>query len=183
LKKTFAIVLLIAHLFNLGGYMLLSQYLVYKSDKFAAGQIRKGFYDNTNLIEIKVPQHMPQVQNWKSFARVSGQIQLKGVAYNYVKLKVTQDTLYVQCVPNYQTTKLLTQNVINAKQLSDIPVSKKSHESSGKKSGIDNKYDHPAMAYSYVPQFFTIQNYRTSIIINIDQPFISTDGRPPELAA
>lgn len=163
--------------------MLLNQYMVYKSDKFAAEQISKGVYDNANLIEIKVPQQMPQIQNWKSYAQVSGQIQLKGVAYNYVKLKVTQDTLYVQCIPNYQTTKLLTQNVINAKQLNDIPVSKKSHESSGKKSGIDNNYNNPVIAYSFVPQFFIIQNYRTPIIINIDQPFISTDGRPPELAA
>ncbi len=159
--------------------MLFSQYLVYQSDKFASEQISKDQYDAANLIEVKIPQHMPQVQDWKSYARISGQIRFNNAAYNYVKLRVTKDTLYVQCVPNYQTTKLLTANVITAKQLNDIPVNKKTHESSGKKSGIDFKYDHPVMTYYFAPQVFAIQNYRNSISINIDQPLILTASRPP----
>jgi hypothetical protein len=183
LKKTFAIVLLVAHFFNLGGYMVLSQYLVYRADKFASEQISKGKYDTANLIEIKIPQHMPQITNWKTYVNVSGQIQFDGAAYNYVKLKVTRDTIFVQCIPNYKTTKLLNENVICAKQLNDIPVSKKAHEASGKKTGIDNKYNHPVITYAFIPRVSAIQKLNTFIFIDINQPIIIIDGRPPEVIA
>lgn len=161
--------------------MLLSQYLVYRSDKFASEQISKGKYDTANLIEIKIPQHLPGISNWKSYIRVSGQIQLEGVAYNYVKLKVTRDTVFVQCIPNYQTTKLLSQNVIYARQLSDIPVSKKAHESSGKRTGVDNKYNHPVIAYRFTPGVSAVKKPRGVIFIKINPPLISVSARPPEL--
>lgn len=180
MKKFFATILLIAHLFNIGGYMVLSQYLVYQSDKFAAEQISKGKYDTTNLIEIKIPQHMPQIHDWKSFVCVSGQVQFAGIAYNYVKLKVTRDTVFVQCIPNYETTKLLTDNVIYAKQLNDIPISKKAHESSGKKTGVDNKYNYPITAYTFTSRVSAIKKLNTFIFIDINQPLILIDGRPPE---
>lgn len=161
--------------------MVLSQYLVYRSDKFATEQISKGKYDTTNLIEIKIPQHLPQIHDWKSYVRVSGQIQFHGVAYNYVKLKVTRDTVFVQCIPNYETTKLITENVIYAKQLNDIPVSKKAHEAWGKKSGVDNKYNHPVAIYNFTPRISAIQKLNTFIFIDINQPLILINGQPPQV--
>jgi len=160
--------------------MLLSQYLVYRSDKFAGEQISKGRYDTSNLIEIKIPQHLPQIHDWKSYVRVSGQIQFDGVAYNYVKLKVTRDTVFVQCIPNYETTKLLTENVIYAKQLNDIPISKKAHESSGKKTGVDNKYNYPLITYTFISGVSAIRKFKVFISIDLNQPLILKDGRPPE---
>ena len=175
--------MLVVHLFNVGGYLVLNQYLVQQSNKFVTEQISKGKYDINNLMEIKVKQHLPQIQDWKSYARVSGQIQLNGVAYNYVRLKMTRDTLFVQCIPNYETTKLLNENVICAKQVNDIPVSKKAHESSGKKAGVDNKYNFPVNCNALFAISPEVQKLNTFIYISIKQPLVQIAGRPPEIIA
>lgn len=173
--------MLVVHLFNMGGYLLLNQYLVYQSDKFITRQISKGKYDVNNLIEIKIKQHLPQIRDWKTYIRVSGQIQLKGVAYNYVKLKMTRDTMFVQCIPNYQTTKLLDENIICAKQINDVPISKKAHESAAKKTGVDNKYSFPITTFAFFTAPPVIQKLSTFIYISINHPLVSVAGRPPEI--
>lgn len=175
--------MLIIHLFNVGGYLVLNQYLVHQSNTFITEQISKGKYDINNLIEIKIKQHLPQIQDWKTYARVSGQIQLNGVSYNYVRLKMTRDTLFVQCIPNYETTKLLHENIICAKQVNDIPVSKSAHESSGKKTGVDNKYQFQITQYTFfaIPQ--DSRKLSTFIYISINQPLVQIAGRPPEIVA
>ena len=43
--------------------------------------------------------------------------------------------MFVMCVPNYEKTRLLNSNVICAKQLADLPVSKHDNLPSIKKSG------------------------------------------------
>jgi len=166
-----------------GGYMVLNQYLVHRSNSFVTEQISKGKYDINNLIEIKIKQHLPQIQDWKTYARVSGQIQLNGVAYNYVRLKMTRDTLFVQCIPNYTTTKLLNENIICAKQVNDIPVSKKAHESSSKKPGGDNKYNFPMVCNTFFAVSPEIQKLSTFIYISIKQPLVQIAVRPPEVVA
>jgi len=173
--------MLIVHLFNAGGYLVLNQYLVHQSNKFVTEQISKGKYDINNLIEIKIKQHLPQIRDWKTYTRVSGQIQLNGVAYNYVRLKMTRDTLFVQCIPNYETTKLLNENIICAKEVNDIPVSKKAHESSGKKTGIDNKYHFPTSSNVLFVISPEVQKLNTFIYISIKQPLVQIAGRPPEV--
>jgi hypothetical protein len=175
--------MLIVHLFNLGGFMAVNRYLVYRSDKFASEQISKGKYDAANLIEIKIPQHMPQIKDWDQYVRVSGQVQLNGFAYNYVKLRVTRDTLFIQSIPNYQTTKLLSQNIINAKQLGDVPLSKKTPESSIKKFGTDSLYNYLVINYAFSSRISAIQKLSTFVAIDINQPLIPIDGRPPEVIA
>ncbi|MGF7041847.1 hypothetical protein [Mucilaginibacter lappiensis] len=183
MKRYFAVILLVVHLFNLGGYLLLNQYLVYRSNKFITEQISNGKYDVNNLIEIKIKQHLPQIHDWKTYVRVSGQIQLKGVAYNYVKLKMTRDTLFVQCIPNYETTKLLNENIICARQINDIPTSKKAHESSGKKIGVDTKYNHPIAVHTFFAASQATLKFSTFIYISIKQPLVAIVGRPPEAIA
>ncbi|MBB6112576.1 hypothetical protein [Mucilaginibacter lappiensis] len=180
MNRILATFVLFAHLFNAGGYLVLNQYLVNQSDKFVTDQISKGKYDTNNLIEIKIKQHLPQIRDWKAYARVSGQIQLNGVAYNYVKLKMTRDTLFVQCIPNYETTNLLNENIICAKQVNDIPVSKKAHESSGKKTGADNKYNFPTTSNILFAASPEVKKLNTFIYISIRQPLIQIAGRPPE---
>jgi hypothetical protein len=175
--------MLIVHLFNVGGYLALNQYLINRSDRFVTEQISKGKYDINNLIEIKIKQHLPQIQDWNGYARISGQIQLNGVAYNYVALKMTRDTMFVRCIPNYETTKLLHENIICAKQVNDIPVSKKAHESSGKKIGVDNKYNFPATCNVFFTASPDVQKLNTFIYISIKQPLVQIAHRPPEAIA
>jgi len=119
-------------MFSICGHILLYQYFVYKADQYFNEQISQNRYNISDLVEIKVPQHTSIVQDWKRYEPISGQVQFRNTCYNYVKLKLTADTIYLQCIPNYEKTRLFNQNIISAKEVADIPVSKKSHVPFGK---------------------------------------------------
>ena len=132
LKKLIAISLLFIHLFNIGGQLLLHQYFVYKSDKLFNEQINKNRYNVDDLTEIKIPVNMPQINDWKNFENLTGQVQFAYSSYNYVKIRVTRTAIFLMCIPNYETTHFSNHNIIYARQIPDIPVSKKEHVPFGK---------------------------------------------------
>lgn len=148
MKRFTTIVLLSLHLFYSGAYMLLFYCLIYQSDRFVEKQISKGYYNVRDLVEIKIPVHIPYGQDWTDYQPISGQIQLREACYNYVKLKITNDTLYVMCVPNYRTTKLIQSNIIYARQVSDFPLTKKG--TSLKQLSVD-QYNFTVVNYEIKP--------------------------------
>ncbi|QHS55996.1 hypothetical protein GWR56_10790 [Mucilaginibacter sp. 14171R-50] len=179
MKKFFAILLLLIHFFNWGGYMLLQNYMLELSDRRMNDLISHNLYNPNALVELKIKQNLPGINEWPDYKNVSGSIQLKNACYNYVKLKFTKDTLYVMCVPNYEKTKLIDNNVIYAKQINDIPTDK-GNDTSAKKGGPDVKYDHPQLVIRFL-NFENIQPRGINKIYNLSaDPFIGTPGQPPE---
>ena len=126
------------YLFNLGGQLALHQYFSHLSDKFFTEQTSKGLYNVGDLTEVKLPVNMPEITNWKNYENIKGCIQFDNVSYNYVKMKITRSALYLMCIPNYNTTRLFGQNIINAKQSKSVPVPKKEHVPFGKASLLGN---------------------------------------------
>lgn len=180
MRKLLAIFLLITHFFNWGGYMLLQNYMVARADRHMNELISHDLYDPNSLVELKVKQNVPGINEWSDYRNVSGSIQLKNACYNYVKLKFTRDTLYVMCVPNYQKTKLIDNNVIYAKQINDIPTDKKSNETSVKKGGADSKYDHPQLLINFLRFDSIPPRGAVKVYILAASPFIPIPGQPPE---
>lgn len=127
LKKLAAILLLSIHLYSLGGYLILHQYMSYRADKFYEEQAAKGLYNTSDLEDVEVPVNMPGITDWKGYENISGQIRFGDCSYNYVQMKVTRHTLYLKCVPNYKSTLLNTHNIIHAGSVKDIPVPHKDH--------------------------------------------------------
>lgn len=127
MKRLIAISFIALHLFNIGGYLVLHQYFTYKSDRFFNEQTDKNKYNTGDLTEIRIPVNMPNIADWTCYENVSGSIRFENASYNYVKMKMTRNVLYLMCVPNYETTHLSSQNVIVAKNIKDIPVPKKQH--------------------------------------------------------
>jgi hypothetical protein len=106
LRKVLAIMLLVVHLFNSGGYRL-----VFKQMEDAVGQrmisrIDELAYDDKDLVEIKVPVNLPYQSNWPEFERYDGEVYMDGVHYNYVKRKLHNDTLILLCLPNAEKMNL-----------------------------------------------------------------------------
>ena len=137
MRRLIAITLLSLHLFNIGGYLALYQYFSYKSDKFFNEQTGKNKYNVHELTEIKIPVDMPTVTEWPTYENISGSIQFEDASYNYVKMRLTRTAIYIMCVPNYETTRLLGGNVISAKHIKNIPVPKKEHVPFGKTNAIE----------------------------------------------
>ncbi|QQL48423.1 hypothetical protein [Mucilaginibacter ginkgonis] len=125
MKRAAAILLLLVTLYNLGGYLLAFQLVIYHSNKLAEQQISSNKYNEADLVEIKIPVRLPGIDSWRGYQNVSGTVELEKGAYNYVRMKMSTDTIYVMCVPNYKTTRLLKANVICAKEVSDAPFNEK----------------------------------------------------------
>src|ERR1700744_3940715 len=139
--------MLLVILFNLGGYSLFFQYMINRSDNKIIYRINHNHYRNSELVEVKIPVNLPTLQDWTEYAEVSGQVQFKNNNYNYAEIKMTRDTLYLLVIPNHARTKLVNANIIYAKQVSDIPVNKKSHTPLTKKIIIENEYNYSSLQY------------------------------------
>ena len=132
MKKFIAATLLTIYLFNIGGQLAMHRYFSYLSDRFFNEQTSKGLYNIDDLTEVVIPTNMPGIADWKNYENVSGQIQFENVNYNYVKMKITRNAIYLMCVPNYKTTKLYSGNIINARGVKNAPVPQKNHVPYGK---------------------------------------------------
>jgi hypothetical protein len=138
LKKLITIVLLAICLFNIGGQLALHQCALFFTDRFFNEQTSKGRYNVNDLTEVKLPVNMPGVTEWRAYENISGQIKFENSSYNYVKMKITRNAIYLMCIPDYATTRLTDKNIIDAKRVKDIPVPKKEHVPYSKSSVRDN---------------------------------------------
>src|ERR1700744_2089289 len=167
-------------IFNMGGHLVVSQYLLYRSDNFMNEQISKNLYKTSDLVEIKIPVQFPSIYNWEDYQSISGQVQLSGNCYNYVKLKITPDTMFLMCIPNYEKTNLINSNIIYAKQVSDSPLNKKSHEALPKTTITIVKYNCLIEKYSFSAPCLLIEKINSDISYVLDDPCIAINGQPPE---
>lgn len=101
MKQTAAILLILIHLFNTGGYRFVFDAMEERASVQLIQQIDNEEYADDQLIEMKLALSMPYQTNWPSFERYNGEVEIAGVHYNYVKRKVWNDTLILLCIPNH----------------------------------------------------------------------------------
>jgi hypothetical protein len=181
LKKIFAIAMLVVLVFNTGGYVLLFEYLIKRSDDFANEQIAKGLYKPDELVEIKIPVNLPDIEEQSDFQGISGQVKLSDNDYNYVAIKMTRDTMFLMCIPNYEKTRLVSENIITAKNISDSPLGKKNHLPVVKKSGIDDNYYFPLTLFKLAVNTTPLHKPGTDLKQIIPTAYLTTPAQPPEL--
>lgn len=162
--------------------MLLFQYMIHRSESFVEQQISKGLYNVHDLVEVKVPVSMPRVTDWTEYEPISGQVQLQGDCYNYVKLRVTRDTLYIMCVPNYSTTRLTNANIIYAKQVSDVPLNKKGNTNSIKTFSFNTYYHLSAIDIAAQPPVTLTKVLNPTSAGAVPNVFLDTLDQPPRLS-
>jgi hypothetical protein len=111
LRKTAAILLIILLFFNWFGYRFALNFVLQKSDQQLENRIDANEYDESQLVEIKVALNLPYQNNWTTFERCYGEIEIDGRYYTYVKRKIADNFLILQCLPNHQ--KLIIKNTGN----------------------------------------------------------------------
>lgn len=160
--------------------MVLFQYFIHQSNKFNEQQISKNLYKKSDLVEIKIPVNLPEITNWGTYKRISGAIQLQENWYNYVKLKITRDTLFVMCVPNYKTTRLTKANIIYAREVNEAPLNAKKQAIPLKNIGMF-KYIPLATTVKIGNPVATITTHCARIIVKPVTSYTDVLGRPPEM--
>lgn len=111
MRKITAALLILLFLFNLCGYRVFMGYLQDKAAANLDARLDGHLYDDSELVEMKLPMNLPYQTSWAGYQRCYGQLELNGVMYNYVKRKVSNDTLFLMCIPN--TGKMLLETAKN----------------------------------------------------------------------
>jgi len=178
MKKIATILLLIIHLYNIGGQLAIYQYLVFQSDRLYDAEINANHYNIYDLTEIRVPVNMPGVSDRSGYINLYGSVRFKNAAYNYVKMRMTSTAIYLVCIPNYATTHLAGDNIIHASQIPDIPVPKRDHVPFGKINQV--AYSHQNITFKFsIPLIICRKNTYTNGSI-VPDGYISSTGQPPD---
>jgi len=170
-------------LFNLGGYSLLFQYLINRSDSSIYERINDNRYKMNDLVEIKIPVNQQTVEDEDEYAPVGGQVKLSDTVYNFAYLKMTRDTMFLLCLPNREKANIKNAKIIYTRQISDISVNEKSHVPVMKLSTFEGYNNHSNIAFQTTFSEKIITTFTDYYFINITNTAIGIPGQPPELSS
>lgn len=137
MKQLTVILFMVIYLLSLAGNSLYLEYLMLRSNEQQNTAIDRGKIDRHSLVEIKVPFKAPYYSSSPGYERYYGEINIDGHYYTYVERKVSNDTIYMLCLPDHQKSKLQkakTQLAINDEGFTNkktgskdpLPIAKKS---------------------------------------------------------
>ena len=76
------------------------------ADKQLETQLDNNDYDESELIELRVPLNVPYQNDNATFERLYGEIEVDGKYYTYVKRKVENGYLVLKCISNSSKEKI-----------------------------------------------------------------------------
>lgn len=128
-------------LFNLAGYRVFFFYLTQQHKISLESRLDNQAYDNSELLELRVPLDMPYIADQSNFERVDGAITIAGKDYKYVKRKIENGQLVLLCLPDTQKTYLTTAGNEFGNHVNGLPVAAKKVPVLAKKSFDVTEYE------------------------------------------
>lgn len=104
----------------MAGYKLFFAYLEEKATIRLERKIDAGQYDDSQLVEIKIPLNLPYYSDSK-YEACYGETEFNGEYYRYVKRKVSGNTLYLLCLPHTEKDNIVATKAGFVKAVSEIP--------------------------------------------------------------
>ncbi len=135
-----------------------------KADTKLEARLDNSEYDESQLIEIRVPMNMPYQQRYTAFERHYGEIEIDGKSYTYVKRKIEGDVLILKCIVNQSKEELnsIKNDLAKANSCTDMDHSgKNSQQKSFAKNSL-GEYDDQFM----IQQPASADNLTTAPFIN-----------------
>lgn len=112
-------------LFNVIGYYAVYLGLRTHVNYVLQQRLDDEFYEEDELLTLRIPVTLPYQSDWHSFQRVEGDFEHNGKFYNLVKQKVERDTLTVVYIKDHQETSLFESLSEIVHATTDTPMSKK----------------------------------------------------------
>jgi hypothetical protein len=186
LKKIVTILLLSVLFFNWVGYRLFVYCEEHKINNRFEVQLDNNNYDESELVSIKIPAtHLSEYTNSKLFERIDGQVEIKGIIYNYVKRKIFNDSLELLCIPNQPLANIQLAKNDFFKFVNDIQYNgqgKKSANNSASSKLFFAEYYHETDGFNLNTFLFATQAYPSSSSPRIISRCASAIDDPPENA-
>jgi hypothetical protein len=181
-KKLAAILLIGVFFFNWFGFRLLTGYLQHRADQQLEAKIDLNDYDESQLIEMRVPLNMPYQTQSSGFERIDGEIEISGIHYKYVKRKIEMGELVLLCLPNHSKMQLESAEDEYYQLVNDLqnPVQNKGPQpASSLKSPVTEYWQ---QHNEWVIQAFegVTREYVAATKLLPPTPVITTPAQPPE---
>ena len=106
LKKVAAILLISILFFNWYGYRIVISIMADGADRQLEIALDNNEYEESELIEVRVPLHIPYQNEQADFERHYGEMEVNGKYYTYVKRKIEDGFLVLKCIPNNSKEKI-----------------------------------------------------------------------------
>ena len=185
MKKIASTLIIFLLLINWFGYHLVVNYLQQKSDTHLEASLDNNQYDNTQLIELKIPIDVAYQTTWAEFERYDGEIEMNGILYKYVKRKLYNDTLYLMCIPNIKKMELETARFDLIKNTNDLTQGNSSHrcdKSANSLKYLSVEYDAYSCRFNLTKRDRNFQKFEftNQLVCLPTSPHISP-GQPPDL--
>ncbi|MEP6615364.1 MAG: hypothetical protein ABJA57_02235 [Ginsengibacter sp.] len=184
MRKVSAAIIICILMFNWFGYQLVTDFLQNKADSRLEAKLDLNNYDESQLIEIKVPVSLPYQTTWSSFERFDGEVEMDGIIYKYVKRKVVNDTLVLLCIPNHQKMQLQSAKEDFYKNTNDLSQnnSGKSCNSHATFKKLMSDYDeHTFVLHTSQPGYMQLSNAIHAAANLLSTPHVSPE-QPPDFA-
>lgn len=156
----------------------------HKSDKVLESKLDKNLYQEEDLLELKLPINLPYQTTWAAYERFDGEIEIDGILYKYVERKVSDDTLYLKCLPNKEKMNLENAKDDFFRNTNGIAQNKNT-KSGPSKTAVFKKilgdFEDNLMAYKigYIsPDELAYLTFDYSELLSFPH---NTPGQPPEL--
>lgn len=121
MKKAVSIFLVFLLLFNALGFYGLLQGLQYKNTLDLVRRLDNQQYSKDETITFKLPFTVPYQLSSNGFERVDGQIQIEGQYYRLVEQKLSHDTLFVVCIKDHASNRIMQALEDYVKTFTDQP--------------------------------------------------------------
>jgi hypothetical protein len=183
-KQLAAIVFISILAFNWLGYRYVFNYLEEKQDHRFETKLDKNNFDEDDLISIKTPLPLPYAIQTEEFERWSGEIEVGGILYKYVKRRFVDNMVEYLCIPNHEGTMIKNAKEEFFRLAHDLQTNNDNHKQDpGKKS-----YKNPLTEFfeeisSQQPDSYLSANAHYSVyLFYLPETTITVKEQPPELA-
>src|SRR5689334_3235160 len=153
-----------------------------KSDFALETKIDKNDYDESSLIEIRVPLNAPYLSdNSTGFERYDGELELDGVHYKYVKRKIVNGELVLLCLPNKSKTELQNSREEFFKLVNDLNhTQSKGKSTTTSFKSVTTEYKKETNVWSIPAMTVALIQYNNAVRSDITSGYNSAPDQPPK---
>jgi capsid protein len=168
----------------MGGYRFVTNYMEQQQSAQLEVQLDNKQYDETALIEVRVPVNLPYQTDWKEFERVDGEVEFNGMHYKFVERKLQGGEMIYKCIPNEGKELLVNARENFFKLVNDLQT----QQSSNKKSASNNHsvktfsfdYCEKSIQFHLSSLDAVVKNHISHSAAAIRSAFLISPEQPPE---
>ncbi len=178
LRRLISILFLFVFLFNVGGYYLVFLGMKAKAKQDLLTRLDANDYTSNETLVLSVPLSMPYPIYSAGYESVDGEFQQQGQAYKLVKQKIENDTLFIVCIRDDQSTKIINAFQDFSKVANNLPVASK--EALNLLAKLYKDFNTSEFVFHYKSRFLFEQTFYAQSSPSLDEVAVIVDSPPPK---